>query len=120
MPAAKTCQVMPTTSQRGYGHSHQRLRKAMGIGQGARCYWCGDFATQLDHLVAVAEGGRYGPKVPACRRCNHRRGVEVQQRLAARRRAGSLNESKPPPPPRWGRLGTRQPKRRVYPGAIEV
>jgi hypothetical protein len=92
----------------------------MGIGAGACCYWCGAFATQLDHLVAIAEGGRYGPKVPSCRRCNHRRGVEVQQRQAARRRAGSVDEGKPLPPPRWGRLGERQPKRQVIPGAIRV
>ena len=61
-----------------YNHRHRELRKALGIGAGARCYWCGGFATDLDHLIPVAEGGANGPKVPACRACNNKRAKEVQ------------------------------------------
>jgi hypothetical protein len=109
-----------TTTAKGYGYSHQQLRRAMGIGRGAPCHWCGGFATELDHLVPIAEGGMHGPKVPACRACNARRGAETQRRLAAKRRAGSLDEGKPLAPPRWAKLGERPLRRRVYPGAIEV
>ena len=109
-----------------YNHRHRQLRKALGIGAGARCYWCGGFATDLDHVMPLAEGGANGPKVPSCRRCNNRRAKEVQARMAKRRAAGALDRANPgpPPPPKdlvplpWSKLGERRPRRKVYPGAI--
>jgi 5-methylcytosine-specific restriction endonuclease McrA len=89
----------------------------MGIGAGARCYWCGDLASELDHLLAVAEHGPHnaGPRVPSCRRCNAKRGVETQRRLAERRRGEA-----PAFLPRFAPPGSRPLRRRVYPGAIDL
>jgi len=55
----------------------------------------------------------HGPKVPACRRCNARRGAEVQRRLAERRPRGYHQ-------PRWAPPGSRPVRRRVYVGAIDT
>jgi hypothetical protein len=87
----------------------------MGVGAGAPCYWCGGFATELDHLVGIAEGGKHGPKVPACRACNAKRGAETQRRLAEQRRG-----ERPPFLPRWSPPGSRPLRWRVYPGAIRL
>jgi hypothetical protein len=106
-----------------------RLRlPAPEAAQGARCrsradcYWCRSApATQLDHMLAVAEHGPFnaGPRVPSGGRCNGERRKQVQRRLAEKRRRGNLDgEGVSPPPPRWGKPGERQPKRKVYPGAI--
>lgn len=70
------------------------------------------FANELDHLIAVAEGGAHGPRVPSCRACNARRGQEVQQRLAERR---GKAKAAAPFLPRWAPPGSRP-----YVGAIEV
>ena len=49
------------------------------------------FATELDHLIPVAEGGANGPKAPSCRACNNRQAKEVQARMRRDRRAPHLD-----------------------------
>lgn len=55
------------------------------------CQWCGDPATQVDHVVPLIEGGeRLAPSnlVASCLPCNARRGQATSvRRLAVRRLA---------------------------------
>jgi 5-methylcytosine-specific restriction endonuclease McrA len=78
----------PTTTQQGLGHTWQKLRPRLLAGN-PRCHWCGNRATTLDHLKPRALGGpRYDPRnlVPACARCNSRRGGELARQLQLERR----------------------------------
>ncbi len=55
----------------------------------AICHWCKRAkATELDHLVEIDRGGTNSPDnlVPACKRCNSRRGAEY----LAKKRAASV------------------------------
>ena len=57
--------------------------------QDAVCYWCRRAkATELDHLIEVDRGGTNDPDnvVPACKKCNSRRGAEY----LAKKRAASV------------------------------
>lgn len=85
---------------------------------GWRCHWCGAPANTVDHLRSVAEHGpSYDPSqlVASCQACNVKRGKQVKERMAKRRR-GPL----PPPPLPWAKLGERRARRGVYPGAIWI
>lgn len=45
---------------------------------GGKCVYCGEAFTQIDHVIAIAEGGTddiYN-LVPACRRCNFSKGTK--------------------------------------------
>jgi len=59
------------------------------------CQWCGEHATEVDHVVALAEGGAmYDPAnlVAACRRCNARRGLALVTARRARARGGRARD----------------------------
>ena len=61
---------------------HRRASRAI---RGLPCVHCGRPSTELDHLVALADGGAaFDPRnvAPSCRRCNRRRGSEVGRRHA--------------------------------------
>ena len=51
------------------------------------CHWCGNEATEADHLVPFADGGSDGIEnlVPACKPCNARRGAIQVNKATARR-----------------------------------
>lgn len=56
------------------------------------CSYCGESATELDHVVPLADGGQhvFGNLVPACRSCNASKGdtkliVWLAQRVVAER-----------------------------------
>jgi 5-methylcytosine-specific restriction endonuclease McrA len=57
-----------------YGWAHQKRAKAL---YGQPCVYCGRPADTADHLVPVALDGSDGPLVPACRRCNCKKGARV-------------------------------------------
>ena len=72
-----------TTTQRGYGTKHQRLRGKM-LTRITRCHYCGtlpsvDNPMTADHRVPVVKGGKTEPSnyVPACRRCNSGKGAKL-------------------------------------------
>lgn len=58
---------------------------------GDECYWCGDGWTELDHVVAVVEGGEHTLEncVPSCRSCNRRRNQVSWREAEAREAEGS-------------------------------
>lgn len=67
-----------TTTERGYGATHQRRARA-AIAAQPWCSDCGhpgsrDNPLTADHVVPVSRGGRNGPLRVACRRCNSSRG----------------------------------------------
>ena len=55
----------------------RRTRAAVLERDGARCHWCGQPATHVDHLVARSEGGSDSPSnlVASCSSCNLKRGA---------------------------------------------
>ena len=55
---------------------------------GLPCHWCGRVSDTVDHLIPVAAGGTNSAEnlVPACKRCNSRRGAQFGNRRRARRR----------------------------------
>lgn len=60
--------------------THRRASRAI---RGEPCHWCGRPSTELDHVVAIADGGAaFLPQnvVPSCKSCNARRGLEVARR----------------------------------------
>jgi len=59
-----------------------RRFKAWLMANDVPCMWCGQRATTPDHLVPVALGGGDDDLVPACYRCNIRRGGRLGARLA--------------------------------------
>jgi 5-methylcytosine-specific restriction endonuclease McrA len=72
-----------------YNNSHHRqLRLHVLAAAGYRCHWCGAAATELDHVVAIAEGGPTTERnvVASCGPCNHRRGGALGGRLKAAKR----------------------------------
>jgi hypothetical protein len=88
------------------------------------CHWCGNEATEADHLVPFAEGGSDGIEnlVPSCKPCNARRGaIQVNKatarRLDARKHATEnqnqnlfLSENTRPRPPRFPLSTGNQPE----------
>lgn len=79
---------MATTTERGYGWDHQQERaRLLPRAYGKPCPLCGQPMQRgqrldLHHLVALAHGGRHGPRAMAHEDCNRRHG----QRIAAERR----------------------------------
>jgi 5-methylcytosine-specific restriction enzyme A len=76
----------PTAAQRGYGAEWRRVSAQVTAGAVA-CHWCGggftaDNPVTADHIVPKARGGTndLSNLVPACRRCNSRRGGELRRR----------------------------------------
>jgi 5-methylcytosine-specific restriction endonuclease McrA len=68
-----------TTTQRGYGTEHQRIRARL-LATATRCHWCGKPFTPSDPMVAdhvkpYSQGGRSDAAnlVAAHRSCNARR-----------------------------------------------
>jgi 5-methylcytosine-specific restriction endonuclease McrA len=59
---------------------HRRASRAI---RGLPCWVCGRPSSELDHVVALADGGAaFVPQnvAPSCRACNRRRGLEVARR----------------------------------------
>lgn len=92
---------------RAYGRAYRTLRAAL-LADRPPCTWCGTPATTADHLIPVALGGdllvraaitsagRAGTMglravaaaaglVPACARCNARRGNALREQIRAAR-----------------------------------
>lgn len=73
-------------NRRGSGwqeqRDHQRILKA-----NPRCYLCGDIATQVDHIVALAEGGPDTDlnKRPICAPCHQAKTQAEAARARTRR-----------------------------------
>lgn len=85
-----------------YGRRHRMVRAVVLARDGWRCRCEGDcgghigrcdaFATEADHIMALADGGaRYDPanERASCGPCNRRRGHQVQRRRARAARIGS-------------------------------
>ena len=52
------------------------------------CYYCGQEANQVDHVIPIASGGdpmSLDNLVPSCRRCNLRKGSKSQGAFLAKR-----------------------------------
>jgi 5-methylcytosine-specific restriction endonuclease McrA len=61
----------PTTRAQDAEYAAERARVLV---PGARCHWCGEPATTVDHLHPVARGAQHaGNLVPACAHCNFSR-----------------------------------------------
>jgi hypothetical protein len=81
-------------------------RKRAILVPGVVCWLCGEpirwprVERKLDHVIPVADGGRYGPVRPAHRKCNMRRNAG---------RTAAIRRSRPEP---------ARAKRRVWLGAI--
>ncbi len=71
-----------------YGADWQAVRQQVFGRWGHICHWCGGYAGTVDHVVALIHGGGHELEnlVPACRRCNSRRGAIDGNRLRGRRR----------------------------------
>ena len=68
----------------------RRVRRYVLARDGHRCYWCGGYGNERDHVVSVVEGGSpFSPAnlVCSCKNCNTSRGNHVSR---ARRRGVSL------------------------------
>jgi 5-methylcytosine-specific restriction endonuclease McrA len=95
-----------TTLEKGLAGHWRKVRLVVLQRDRRRCYWCGGYATQVDHLQPRALGGaRYdlANLVAACATCNLRRGG----RLGAARS-------------RWSRRPPPNRTRQVWPGAITL
>lgn len=82
----------PTTTQRGLGHPHQRLRaRLLPQAYGHPCPYCGRPMLEgqdldLDHPLPRALGGKPGEGRMAHRHCNRSRGSKLGNALRAARR----------------------------------
>jgi 5-methylcytosine-specific restriction endonuclease McrA len=94
----------------------RRLRAATFARYGRQCWWCGAYATTVDHVVAVVLGGGHDPGNlrPACQRCNYSRGAALGNRLRpprplspAQRRAIALKRAQPVPQQQTWRTSRR-------------
>lgn len=76
-----------------YGGEHQRLRLLVLARDGYICHWCGNTATEADHLVELVHGGTndLDNYVASCGPCNRSRGGRVGNR---RRVAKKLSNSR--------------------------
>lgn len=87
-----------TTTQRGYGREHRRLREALlPLAYGQECPLCGRAMLRgqrldLHHVVQLAYGGG-GPSRMAHARCNRQDGARIgtTSRWGARRAAKQWN-----------------------------
>jgi 5-methylcytosine-specific restriction endonuclease McrA len=70
--------VRGTPSQRGYDYQYQQNRRAV-LAVSRTCTYCGAFATTVDHIVALADGGTsdFENLVPSCSDCNSSRGAKL-------------------------------------------
>ena len=71
--------------------------RAVVLVPGALCHWCGATATECDHIIEHDRGGTdtLDNLVPACKRCNARRGAQYKankQAHAMQVREQALNE----------------------------
>jgi 5-methylcytosine-specific restriction endonuclease McrA len=66
----------------------KRIRRHVFAKKGHACYWCGAYATAVDHLQPAALGGSHTMDnlVPACIRCNSSRGATLGNQLRGRAR----------------------------------
>lgn len=66
----------PDPAARGYDADYRGLRKEI-LAEHPDCWWCPAPATTIDHVVPLARGGDNDRSnlVPACARCNERRGA---------------------------------------------
>ena len=84
---------MPANDPRYTTPEWKALRRFILDRDGGRCQVqgpkCTTFATAVDHIVAIAEGGDFWQPSnlrATCRRCNSVRGAELANRRAARYR----------------------------------
>jgi hypothetical protein len=81
--------VTLTTTQKGLGHRHRKVRAIVLERDGHVCHWCGGYADQCDELVARADGGvsSVDNSVAGCGPCNSSRGGRLgnRRKRAARR-----------------------------------
>jgi 5-methylcytosine-specific restriction endonuclease McrA len=71
-----------------YDAQHRAIRALVLIHANYRCHWCGERATEADHLIEVANGGtkEISNYVAACKSCNARRGGSLGGTMKARKR----------------------------------
>ena len=55
-PALRTPETRATSAQRGYGYRWQ-LRRAQYLSTHRWCVWCGELATDVDHIIRKRDGG---------------------------------------------------------------
>lgn len=81
-PDTETMASRASSWQR-YGPEWRRLRIKVFTVKGRRCWWCGGFATTVDHVIPRILGGKHelANLVPACRGCNYSRGAKTGNRL---------------------------------------
>ena len=97
MPVVKLCSKHRTLSagrcprcaddRRAYTAAHvnqqgKDFRLSILARDGYRCYWCGEPASTVDYIVALALSGQaHDPSnaVAACKSCNSRRGAAVSE-----------------------------------------
>jgi 5-methylcytosine-specific restriction endonuclease McrA len=77
----------------------KKIRRAVFATKGHTCWWCGQPATQVDHVIPAALGGTHtlDNLVPACAPCNIRRGASLGGRI----RAGTLVDKPWPSARQW-------------------
>jgi 5-methylcytosine-specific restriction endonuclease McrA len=80
--------------------TYLKARKQILAGNPA-CHWCGQPATEADHLIEHDRGGTDTPDnlVPSCKPCNSRRGQRYKQQRDAtikNRREIAVNNAKTP------------------------
>jgi 5-methylcytosine-specific restriction endonuclease McrA len=74
--------------------AHHRLMRALVLAEaGHRCHYCGERATEADHVLEVANGGgnERSNYVAACKSCNSKRGAQLG---GQRRQANRLHNSR--------------------------
>jgi hypothetical protein len=87
-------QMGTSTSKRGYGNGHQRLRRdLLPLSYGKPCPFCGYAMVEgqkldLDHSIPLRMGGG-GPSRMAHARCNRRAGAVLAAAIRRGRRAAS-------------------------------
>jgi 5-methylcytosine-specific restriction endonuclease McrA len=78
-----------------YDAAWRRVRLVVLERDDHRCRWCGDEATTVDHLQALADGGDrldLDNLAASCGPCNYRRGARItnrRRRARGRLRSGS-------------------------------
>jgi hypothetical protein len=102
-----------TTTEKGLGYAHQRLRKALlsSLVPGSRCPRCGEAmlphiqALDLDHAVPRSQGGAGGPSRLAHASCNRRHGAELANQARAEVPYGTVRATPAGGLERWGAQG---------------
>lgn len=72
-----------TTNDKAYANARRRL-----LADNPQCHWCGNTATEADHLVPVLNGGDNSPEnlVSSCKPCNAKRGAILKNKTTAERK----------------------------------